>query len=535
MQAAVPEGTMTVNANAWKKFPIATREQTFNADDAILRIAEWASGSVDKFNSAFVWRNAQGPANNKNSYRLPLVDIFDGRPHLVPHAVFAAAAIMSGAHGGLEGVVTEESERNAIKNVLTNIYEKLKADYGDPRLDPPWLKGRTADEKDKERQAMGASLVASVNSSGWSSLPLADESTPWTGDKARTALWEWADGDFRQYRKGFLWWDQGAPDLKGSYKLPIATVADGQLVIVPRAVNAVAQILGGARGGVDIPDDDMDAVEAVVKRIQKRFDGAGESEGEVASGDQTVDDSLAAAAAPVRPPRDWFQNPNLSGPTPIAVTPDGRVMGHLAAWGVCHTKWSDRCVMAPRNASGYKYFLNGSVLTADGSTVKVGKITMGTGHADTRYGWIPAADHYDNTGVPAAVVATGEDAWGIWVAGAMTPETDERDAAQLRRSPLSGDWRRINGNMELVAALAVNTPGFPIISMTASGEPEALIAVGVIAEDGTVVGMQEQEEELSGPDKRLLERLDEVRRGVESMTRGRLMRRYNNLVSKGGK
>lgn len=519
---------MTVNANTWKKFPIAPRETTFNADDAIARLAQWASGSVEKFNSAFIWRNAQGPANNKNSYRLPIADILDGRPHLIPHAVFAAAAIMSGAHGGLEGVVTEESERNAIKKVITDIYDRLRADYGDSRMYPPWLKGRTQDEKDKERAAMSASLVASVNASGWSSMPLAEESTPWRQDQARAALWEWADGDFRKYRKGFLWWDRSAPDQKGSYKLPIATVVDGQLAVVPRAVNAVAQILGGARGGVDIPDDDMDAVENVVKRIQKRFD-AGESS---ADGDEDGGGSVTAAAAPVAPPREWFENPKFSGPTPIAVTPEGRVMGHLAAWGVCHTKWQDRCVTAPRNASGYKYFLNGTVLTADGSTVKVGKITMGTGHADTRYGWVPAADHYDNTGVPAAVVAAGEDQWGIWVAGAMAPEADERDAAQLRRSPLSGDWRRINGAMELVAALAVNTPGFPIVSMTASGEPESLIAVGVINEDGTIVGFTD--EELSDADKRMLERLDNLQRSVEAMTRNRMMRRYNNLVSNGG-
>ena len=519
---------MTVNSNAWKRFPVADREQPFNADDAILRLIQWAGGSVDKFNSAFVWRNSQGPANNRNSYRLPLVDILNGRPHLIPHAVFAAAAIMSGAHGGLEGVVTEESERTAIKRVLTEIYEKLKADYGDPRLDPPWLKGRTQDEKAKERESLGAS----INASGWVSMPVAPGDTQWNIDKVESALWEWADGDIRRYRKAFLWWDRSAPELKASYKLPIAVVADGGLAIVPRAVNAVVQKLEGARGGVDIPDDDMDAVQALAKRIRQRFDGG---VSEVASADvETAGDAVVAAAIPVKPPREWFVNPNLSGPTPIAVTPDGRVMGHLAAWGVCHTKWSDRCVMAPRNSSGYKYFLNGSVITADGSSVKVGKITMGTGHADTRYGWIPAADHYDNTGVPAAVVAAGEDQWGIWVAGAMTPETDERDAAQLRRSPLSGDWRRINGQMELVAALAVNTPGFPIISMTASGEPDALVAVGVIAEDGTIVGLQEDGEHTES-DKNMLARLDALKQGVEAITRNRLARRYNNLVSKGGK
>jgi hypothetical protein len=514
---------MAVNANAWKRFPVADREQTFNADQAIVRIADWAKGSVDKFSSAFLWRNPQGPPNNKNSYRLPVGDIIDGRLTLVPHAIFAAAAILSGAHGGLVGVVSDE-EKKQIKGVVTDIYAMLQQSYGDPRMKPPWLRGGN---KEEEVTASVPPLTASVNSSGWGSMPLADEGTSWSGDSARKALWDWADGDFRQYRKGFLWWDRSAPDQKNSYKLPIATVVDGELRIVPRAVTAVAQVLGGARGGVDIPDGDMDAVEAVVKRIQKRFS----DDPDGAEGDTDADEAVAAAAAPVRPPRNWFQNPNLNGPTPLVVTADGQVYGHLAAWGTCHTG-KNRCVTAPRTASGYKYFLNGSVLTADGSTVKVGKITLGTGHADLRMGWIPAADHYDNTGSAVAVVASGEDRFGIWVAGALTPDTTEERAAELRRSPLSGDWRPIGGSLELIAALAVNAPGFPIVSLTASGEPEAVLAAGVILEDGTIQGLV-PEGELSEADKNLLERVEKLQRQAVALNRNRLARRLNNLVSGG--
>lgn len=164
--------------------------------------------------------------------------------------------------------------------------------------------------------------------------------------------------------------------------------------------------------------------------------------------------------------------------------------------------------------------------------VKVGKITLGTGHADTRLGWIPAADHYDNTGSAVAVVASGEDRFGIWVAGALTPETTEERAAELRRSPLSGDWRPINGSLELIAALAVNAPGFPIVSLTASGQPEAVLAAGVILEDGTIQGLV-SEDELTDGDKKLLERLEKVQAQAAVLNRNRLARRLNNLV-KGG-
>lgn len=509
---------MTVNATAWKRFPIAERETAFNFQDAVGRIIDWAGGSVERFNSAFLWRDPNIPANNRNAYRLPIADVINGHLTMVPHAVFSAAAILSGAHGELEGVVSEE-EKLKLKGVVTDIYAQLQADYGDPRVKPPWLRGGNKEED------VTASLTASVNSSGWSTMALADEGTEWSGSKARAALWSWADGDFRKYRKGFLWWDQGAPDQKNSYKLPIATVRDGRLVLVPHAVNAVAQILHGARGGVDIPDDDMDAVASVVETIQKRFNVNASGAHE----DLPAVEVLTAGIVPVAPPRDWFENPELHGPTPIAVTADGRVIGHLAAWGTCHAGIGNQCVMAPRSAVAYKYFLNGTVVAADGTEVRVGKITAGTGHADTRLGWVPASDHYDNTGKQVAIVASGEDRWGIWVAGALVPEADDTDAAVLRRSPLSGDWRRINGNLELVAALAVNTPGFPIVSLNASGEPDALCAAGVIAEDGTIIGLDP--EGLTEAERTLLNRLKEQQAYAAAATRNRLLRRYNNLVA----
>lgn len=500
---------MAINTSSWKRLPIADRDQAFNADEAFKRIEEWARGSAQKFSAMYLWTNPQSPAGAKDTYRLPVGDILNGRPHLVPHAVFTAAAILSGAHGGLVDVISED-ENLKLKGVITDIYTVLADMYNDTRVKPPWLRGGNKEED--------VTITASVNSSGWSSMPVADPGRSWDGAAAKQRLWAHADGDVREYRRGFLWWDQDAPENKGSYKLPIADVIDGTLTIVPRAVNAVAAVLGGARGGVDIPDSDMDRVQATVNRIQGRFS------------DEDNADATTAGAAPVAPPTSWFADPQFQAPTPITVTADGRVMGHLAAWGVCHASFSNKCVMAPHSAVNYRYFLNGSVLTADGSLVKVGKITLGTGHADIRLGWVPAADHYDNTGTAAAVVAAGEDQYGIWVAGSMVPEASDETMATLRRSPLSGDWRRVNGNLELVAALAVNTPGFPIVNMNASGEPDGLVAAGVVLEDGSVMASEEPEQKPSGPDEKMLARLDNITAYVDSLARDRRARRYQEVT-----
>lgn len=510
---------MTVNSSSWRRFPIADRDLEFDADDAIVRIAQWAGGDVNKFNSAFLWRNPDTPANNRNSYRLPVGDIINGRLTLVPHAVFSAAQILSGGHGGLEGVLGEP-EKLRLKGVVTEIYQVLQKQYGDPRVVPPWLRG--GNEEEQVTAAMD-----NINASGWDTMPVADDDeVQWSVRAASNALWKHADGDIREYRKGFLWWDRGAPEQRNSYRLPLATIRDGQMVLVPRAVKSMEQVLASVPGAVDIPDDDMGAVLAVAKMIKDRLDANGPGTQQDSPAVEVV--TAGAVVAPVAPPRDWFDDPKLHGPTPIAVTADGRVMGHLAAWGTCHAGIGNQCVMAPRTATSYKYFLNGTVITAEGNAVRVGKITAGTGHADTRLGWVPASDHYDNTGKQVAVVASGEDRWGIWVAGSLVPEADDTDAAMLRRSPLSGDWRRINGNLELVAALAVNTPGFPIVSLNASGEPDALCAAGVIAEDGTIIGLDP--EQLTGSERTLLNRLKEQETYVAAARRSRLLRRYNNLV-----
>jgi DNA-binding transcriptional regulator YdaS (Cro superfamily) len=108
---------------------------------------------------------------------------------------------------------------------------------------------------------------------------------------------------------------------------------------------------------------------------------------------------------------------------------------------------------------------------------------VGGGHADGELGYSAAAEHYDNVGTAVATVTAGEDEHGIWVAGALLADATETQIEALRQSPLSGDWRRIGGNLELVAAHAVNVPGFPVPrarAVVASGDQLSLVAAGSV-------------------------------------------------------
>jgi hypothetical protein len=191
---------------------------------------------------------------------------------------------------------------------------------------------------------------------------------------------------------------------------------------------------------------------------------------------------VASAAAPVLD-STWFQDPKFSGPTGITIDDDGRITGHVAAWGVCHIGIPGICRTAPHSATNYAYFATGTVRT-DAGDVRVGQITMGTGHAPGDMVGMAAASHYDNTGSAVADVAIGEDEFGIWIAGAMRPKATPEQIHDLRASGrLSGDWRRMGGSMELIAALVVNSGGFPIPvnSLAASGGVQiSLVAAGMV-------------------------------------------------------
>jgi hypothetical protein len=115
--------------------------------------------------------------------------------------------------------------------------------------------------------------------------------------------------------------------------------------------------------------------------------------------------------------------------------------------------------------------------------VPVGQLTLGTGHAPADLGARPAAVHYDHSGYAVADVTAGADEHGIWVAGALCPDVDELTVRRLRASALSGDWRRIAGQLRLVAALVVNVPGFPIPrtkTRSQDGAQTALVAAGIV-------------------------------------------------------
>lgn len=122
------------------------------------------------------------------------------------------------------------------------------------------------------------------NASGKTTWPLAPEDTVWNGDEAHKRILAWATGsdnkvDWTKYASCYFWFDgsapdpdhDGLPDRVGDYKLPFCDVVDGAVKAVPRGIMAVAGVLQGSMGGVDIPDADKDAIKAKVATYYKKM------------------------------------------------------------------------------------------------------------------------------------------------------------------------------------------------------------------------------------------------------------------------
>lgn len=96
-------------------------------------------------------------------------------------------------------------------------------------------------------------------------LPLGDRDRTWDGDAAESRVRTWAkadDGPNEKYRDAHVWYDADKKENFTAYKLLIADVVDGRLVAEPRAVMAAAAVMQGSRGGVDLPQKDIDRVKS---------------------------------------------------------------------------------------------------------------------------------------------------------------------------------------------------------------------------------------------------------------------------------
>lgn len=203
---------------------------------------------------------------------------------------------------------------------------------------------------------------------------------------------------------------------------------------------------------------------------------------------------------PVHPPRAWFEKPAEGIPTDkrITITADGRVFGYIALWDTCHMGMG-QCTRPPKGSpSNYEYAHQGETLTAEGDLIATAVIGGGAGHAPMDADTALVPKYYESIDHQLMRVRYGEDENGLWFAGALWPNVEELEVAQIRASSISGDWRwhaawrKGGAGYDFAGACLVNIPGFPMHKPghvnSESGSPYALAASATYT---TIIGDEE--------------------------------------------
>lgn len=215
--------------------------------------------------------------------------------------------------------------------------------------------------------------------------------------------------------------------------------------------------------------------------------------------DALVASAGSAPVIPLRPPVAWFECPahDAIADESVRITSDGRIYGLAADDKSCHIGFADRCVRTPKSRANYRYFANKQCETAEGIMVASGPIFMDTVHPSLKLKASDAQAFYAHTGCAVADVAVYDTPKGMYVAGAVRPSATPDQIRALRGSDISPDWRIIQGHLECVALLAVNTSGFITPALVASAGEAALdgavkpgkVAVEVSFETGEILAL----------------------------------------------
>ncbi|QKW06939.1 hypothetical protein HUT18_11575 [Streptomyces sp. NA04227] len=356
----------------------------------------------------------------------------------------------------------------------------------------------------------GAELAASV--SGDLELPVhADPDRKWDGPAAQKAILAWAtDGDEVDADKlasGFLYRDDDAdPATAAAYKLPFADVVDDHLEVIPAGVYAIAAVLQGGRGGVDLPEDDREAVrgrvETLYERIAKAYDdpsivppwigddgdGNGDNGDEAMASISELEASAWSAMREADPmPAAWFREPTAeelppgSGGVHYA---NGRVYGWVAQAGEPHAGYPGKnLTIESLGRIDTTHFLRARFKLDNGRMVKAGAFTMNAPHHRDGAECESAACQFDDTRTVAAIITVGMNSRGMWFSGAAAPWLSEWDRNVFAACQPSYHMKQRGGRWQLRAVLSVPVPGHssPLLATAVAERSNLALAASAAA------------------------------------------------------
>jgi HK97 family phage prohead protease len=134
-----------------------------------------------------------------------------------------------------------------------------------PSPDPVDAQGNDLDDMAEESMPMMDEAYPMMRAaSGSMDLPIGSRDYAWSASDADKRVRDWANGDWNKYGEAFFYVNPDKKGQFGGYKLQFADIIGGTLTAIPRGIFAVAAVLNGSRGGVDIPAEDVAKIKAKV-------------------------------------------------------------------------------------------------------------------------------------------------------------------------------------------------------------------------------------------------------------------------------
>ena len=155
-------------ATPFADLPLGDRAGAWGADEAEGRVRSWAGGpdkedvSWDKYRKAFFWYDA-GDKENFRAYKLGFADIISGTLTAVPRGVFAAAAAVQGARGGVD---LPSGDISGVKAHIEKYYAKMRSKFDDENIVAPWGKelkeGRVLSSANRQKLVDAVSVLQEI-------------------------------------------------------------------------------------------------------------------------------------------------------------------------------------------------------------------------------------------------------------------------------------------------------------------------------------------------------------------------------------
>lgn len=196
---AAPADPVTAGVSGDPDLPIGPRDMEWDGDAAADRVREWAIVSsddegidVERYASAFFWQDPDADPATETAYKLGFGDVVGEDLVAVPAGIFAAAAAVEGARGGVD---IPESDIDEVRARISHYYTRMATDFDDEDLIAPWDRaaGTPPDDGDDD-DADGGEAMAAADLSDVEDMAII-ALLPSEADAARIALGTGADGE----------------------------------------------------------------------------------------------------------------------------------------------------------------------------------------------------------------------------------------------------------------------------------------------------------------------------------------------------